>query len=473
MLRFVLTLLLGLWLWCVPATAQTDIQSQFQALAQRPEFAPATLTFSLRDLATGELVASFNGGHSMVPASTLKLLATSFAMNQFSPEQRWRSQVLLPNPANGGVAKTVVLVGSGDPTLGSDQIEGNASTDEILTEIVGAIQQAGISSIQTLVADTSALAIEPIPRSWTYDDFGNYFGAPVSGLNIHDNYYKLTFTPGVVDSPAAIAGIDPNLGWLEFDNALLTGPVGSGDNGYIFGVPGSNQRWVRGTIPPGAEFPLYGAMPDPANAFLKLLQAHLQAAGISVAQLQHQSTPTTTTGTVLWQHDSPPLLEIVRFLHDVSFNLYADDLLALASQHKSRETPVLDWEMATDIELDWLRSLGVPTDGLRLEDGSGLSRRNLVAADAMTALIRADSLQSWWNDYFNTLKPSLGTVRPTSAARGKSGYITGVRTLSGAIRCQSDRQLAFSVLVNHFQGKSTAVADRFISDFLDAVWQVY
>ena len=469
------TALLTLLVCLIPlrpsAYSQPGIVSQVEQLAQRSPLAPATYTFSLRDLETGDIVAESGGNNSMVPASTLKLLGTSLAMSQFPATHHFTTQLVLPQPAISGVADRLVLVGSGDPTLGSSQMEGNATTERLLTDMATAVKAAGITKVKTLAGDTSALALEPIPWSWTYDDFGNYFGAPVSALSIHDNLYKLDFRPGKVGQPAAIAATDPKLDWLIFHNYMKTGAPGSGDNGYIFGVPGSNERWVRGTVPAGETFSIYGSLPDPADTFLRLLQAKLRSQGIEVETLTLQ-THASQTGTVLWQHQSSTVAEMVTYTNQTSFNLYADGLFALAVQKYKGETPVTTWKQATDIETEWLKSIGVPTQGLRIEDGSGLSRRNLVTADAMTALLRSDRQQAWWTQFQAGLNVSNGRVRPNGAARGKSGFIEGVRTLSGVIRCRSGRELAFSVLINHFDG-SVAEANAFISDVLDSVWQSY
>ncbi len=455
------------------ASAQPGFSAQVEQLAQRSPLTPATYTVSLRDMASGEIVADLGGDNSMVPASTLKLVATSLAMSEFPGDRRFSTQLLLPQPAQSGIADSLVLVGGGDPTLGSPQIDGNPTTEQILGDIAAAVRAAGITSVNRLVGDLSALSLEPIPWSWTYDDFGNYFGAPVSALSIHDNLYKLTFQPGQVGQPAAIAAIDPNLSWLTFYNEMKTDAPGTGDNGYVFGVPGSHDRWIKGTIPAGGAFPIYGALPDPADAFLRLLQAKLQAQGISVSEIALQTQPVPQAGvSILWEHQSPTVREMVNYTNQSSFNLYADGLFALAVQKHEGGTPVTTWKQATEIETDWLKSLGVPTKGLRLEDGSGLSRRNLVTADAMTALLRSDRQQSWWPQFWEGLTVSNGRVRPNGVARGKSGFIEGVRTLSGVIRTASDREMAFSILINHYDG-SVAEANAFISDVLDLMWQQF
>ncbi|MGK7909928.1 MAG: D-alanyl-D-alanine carboxypeptidase/D-alanyl-D-alanine-endopeptidase [Synechococcus sp.] len=455
------------------ASAQPDFKAQVEQLARRSPLTPATYTVSLRDVASGDVVAELGGDNSMVPASTLKLVGTSLAMSVFPSDRRFSTQLLLPQPVESGVADSLVVVGGGDPTFGSHQIDGNPTTEQILGDIVSAVQATGITAVQRLVGDISALPLEPIPWSWTYDDFGNYFGAPVSALSIHDNLYKLTFQPGQVGQPAEIVGIDPDLNWLTFHNQMKTDAAGTGDNGYIFGVPGSRDRWIKGTIPAGGAFPIYGALPDPADTFLRLLQTTLQARGISVDEIALQTQPVSRSGSsILWEHQSPTVREMVNFTNQSSFNLYADGLVALAVQQYEGSNPVATWKQATDAETDWLKAIGVPTKGLRLEDGSGLSRRNLVTADAMTALLRSDRQQSWWPQFWEGLTVSNGRVRPNGVARGKSGFIEGVRTLSGVIRTASDRELAFSVLVNHYDG-SVGEANAFISDVLDLIWQQY
>ena len=468
-------LLVGLavvWGWPT-ASAQSGFRAQVEQLAQRSPMTPATYSVSLRDMESGQVVTQLGGDNSMVPASTLKLVSTSLTMSEFPGDRRFSTQLVLPQPAESGIANSLVLVGGGDPTLGSPQIDGNPTTEQILGEIVAAVRVAGIASVKRLVGDVSALSLEPIPWSWTYDDFGNYFGAPVSALSIHDNLYKLTFTPGQVGESAEIAEIEPDLDWLTFYNDMKTGAPGTGDNGYIFGVPGSRDRWIKGTIPAGGAFPIYGALPDPADTFLRLLQAKLQAEGISVDEIAIQTQPDSQIGgSILWEHQSPTVRTMVNYTNQSSFNLYADGLFALAVQQHAGSIPVTTWKQATEVETNWLKSLGVPTKGLRLEDGSGLSRRNLVTADAMTALLRSDRQQSWWPQFWEGLTVSNGRVRPNGVARGKSGFIEGVRTLSGVIRTRTDREMAFSILINHYDG-SVAEANSFISDVLDLIWQQY
>lgn len=460
--------------WTQPQPG-SSFEQAFRELAGAPELLPATIGISLRDLQTGEVLAEVNGSKSLIPASTMKLLVTSYAMSQFPSDQRWLTQLILPTPVQGGRVETAVILGSGDPTLGSPQIEGNPSLDQVLTDITSAIQTAGISEIDTLTVNTHVLQIEPIPWSWSYDDIGNYFGAPIRALNIYDNLYGLTFRPGSVGAPAEWINIEPTLDWIQFSNSMRTGPAGSGDQGYIFGMPEVNQRWLRGTIPAGEDFTIYGSMPDPVDAFLRLLQRDLATAGIRVNRLLQQSEPMdrgTDSPAVIWQQASPPLLAMVQQIHETSFNLYADTLLALTSQQQANPEIIRDWFRATEREQSWLQQIGIGIQGFDLKDGSGLSPRNVITANGMTSVLAFDAQQSWWPNYLQTLAIRGGQDRPSGSVRGKTGFISGVRTLSGVIQCQSGRLLAFSVLINHFEGPLAGV-EASIDRFLDGIWLSY
>lgn len=473
MYRILIWVLLGLWLgWGSTAWTQTN-GSSFQEAIQELSAQPGiTVGVSLRDLNTGELIAEANGSKRLIPASTMKLLVTSYAMSHFPVDQRWITQMVLPEPiAAAGHANSLVIMGSGDPTLGSARIAGNLTLSDLFAEITRAIQTAGIQRIKTLTINTHALEIEPIPWSWAYDDIGNYYGAPIRALNIADNRYGLTFQPGSVGGEADIIQITPNLDWIQFENFMRTGEAGSGDNGYIFGMPEVNQRWLRGTIPAGDPFTIYGSMPDPVEAFLRLLQQSLIGVGITVEQIQQDTQPfSSPNSSVIWQHTSPPLLAIIQEIHEHSFNLYADALLALTSQQRAQPEKIQDWVTATDYENSWLTEAGI--QGLSLKDGSGLSPRNLVTANGMTRLLVLDRQKPWWQEYLQTLSIRNNANFPAGTVRGKTGFISGVRSLSGVIQSQSGRSLAFSVLINHFEGSLTEI-DAAIDQVLTSIWRSY
>jgi len=111
-----------------------------------------------------------------------------------------------------------------------------------------------------------------------------------------------------------------------------------------------------------------------------------------------------------------------------------------------------------EVEERVLRGLGVDTRQLRLEDGSGLSRLNLVTTDMFIALL------SWMDNHarreeFVSSLPVAGQdngvqqMRNTRAAGrlfAKTGYITSVMALSGYTWTGDGEKVAFSILSNNW-----------------------
>ena len=104
-------------------------------------------------------------------------------------------------------------------------------------------------------------------------------------------------------------------------------------------------------------------------------------------------------------------------------------------------------------------SLGMNVENLRLRDGSGLSRHNLVSPNTSVSL-----LEMMWEHPYRTyfieslpLSGLTGTIRKrmigTDAeqnVRAKTGTIGYVSSLSGYAWTQSGEPIIFSIMANHF-----------------------
>jgi D-alanyl-D-alanine carboxypeptidase/D-alanyl-D-alanine-endopeptidase (penicillin-binding protein 4) len=107
----------------------------------------------------------------------------------------------------------------------------------------------------------------------------------------------------------------------------------------------------------------------------------------------------------------------------------------------------------------FLRRQGVNDADYTLADGSGLSRMNRVTTRGQTDLLAAMSRHPH-ADVFRESLPIAGTDGTISkrmkdlAGRvyAKTGFISGVRALSGYARTADDRWLAFSIIYNKIPG---------------------
>ncbi len=111
---------------------------------------------------------------------------------------------------------------------------------------------------------------------------------------------------------------------------------------------------------------------------------------------------------------------------------------------------------------EFLLSMSIAPEEFDLHDGSGLARNDLITPDALVRLLRAMDA-SPQSEAWRSLLPVSGTdgslhERLAGKAAGKvwakTGSLTHVSALSGYLRNRRGDDLTFSILVNHFNGKT-------------------
>ena len=158
------------------------------------------------------------------------------------------------------------------------------------------------------------------------------------------------------------------------------------------------------------------------------------------------------------RRDSAPLLEDLRITDKVSQNLHAEMALRAVAQARrqigSREAGIAE-------EQAFLDEVGVDRGSYTFADGSGLSRLDLVTPTAVVRLL-AHMYHSAARDAWISLLPVAGkdgTLHARfagTAAAGrmfaKTGSLSHVAALSGYARRGNGQMLAFSILVNNYNG---------------------
>jgi D-alanyl-D-alanine carboxypeptidase/D-alanyl-D-alanine-endopeptidase (penicillin-binding protein 4) len=104
-----------------------------------------------------------------------------------------------------------------------------------------------------------------------------------------------------------------------------------------------------------------------------------------------------------------------------------------------------------------------------LADGSGVSWYNAVTpGDIVAVLTDQYRRKSTFGTFLaslpvagvdGTLKSRMGGAETAGRIYAKTGTITGVSTLSGYATTLSNELLAFSIMINHYPGKTDALRD--------------
>ena len=450
----------------LPACARTNeaFQREVEAAAAGPLLRDASWAASVMFADTGERLAAFNAEKNLAPASSLKLLASAAAWSVLGEDYRFRTQVLRGGPigSDGTLEGDLILLGGGDPTLGSTLAKGSQSMEDVFASWTKKLAESGVKRIAgAVVADNGLYGGAPIPGSWSYEDVGNYFAASADALSINDNLYKITFAPGKkAGEDARLLRVEPEVPGMRFVNLMKTGPEGSGDNGYVFCAPGQYAATLRGTVPAGPqEFAIKGALPEPALFAAQAFQRHLEKAGILVSKEARlaQAAAAREPSSLLAQTLSPPLRDIVYVTHKRSFNLYAE-MLARALGARRGKGAVQEGLEAVK---DFLRGAGIDVSGIRLFDACGLSRYDQVKAETLTRVLvvmAKDKDFSAWRDTFVVPGDADATGHIRRFARGlldgklwiKSGSLSGVRGYSGYVKTAKGRLAAFTFIVNGY-----------------------
>ncbi len=433
-------------------------------------------SFYAADAATGEIIAGFNSQKSLIPASGLKLLTSAAALAILGEDYTFNTLLEYDGriDVDGTLHGNFYIRGGGDPSLGSNQVEGALPLDALYEQWVSKIKAAGIVRIDgNIIGDDSYLDFMSLPDYFPWIDMGNYYGAGASGLTINDNLYHLFFKPGKAAGDAAeVLRTEPEIPGIRFFNEMKTGRAGSGDNGYIYAGPGQMLQHLRGTIPAGVdEFSIKGSIPDPAKFAAQYLLSELGKNGVEVngsTATIREMVKATVPRTEIYRHVSPPLKNVVYFLNKRSFNLYAEHLL---KEIGKRIKGSGDIDSGVQAVTEWMQTNGISSEGLFYTDGSGLSRNNGITTRTFVELLAFMSKQQVFEAYFNSLgiagdPNDIGYLKNygqgTRAAfnlRAKTGAIARVRSHSGYVRTRSGRLICFSMIANNFTGGSRHIDD--------------
>ena len=166
---------------------------------------------------------------------------------------------------------------------------------------------------------------------------------------------------------------------------------------------------------------------------------------------------------------SPALPEVLRDMNKWSNNVIAREVLAtLGAVSEPGEDSVAAGARAAQRSL---ASNGIPTAGLVIENGAGLSRNERITAATLGQMLQS----AWRSRTMPELISSLpvagidGTARKRlagSAAAGsahvKTGTLDGVRSIAGYVLANSGRRYVVVLMINH----PNASAARAVQDAL-------
>ncbi|MGN0190005.1 MAG: D-alanyl-D-alanine carboxypeptidase/D-alanyl-D-alanine-endopeptidase [Candidatus Cryptobacteroides sp.] len=415
-----------------------------------------------------------SGTRLLLPASNMKTVTTAAALHKLGGDFRFRTSIGYSGRIEDGILKgDLYIIGGGDPTIGSVNPIAEA-LESTFGKWAALVEGAGIREIEgQIIGDGRWLEGMMEQESWQLNDSGTYYGSGVSGLSFYENVQDFLVQAGKeAGDPLSVSVKYPVTPWLRYSFPCVTGPKGSGNTLYFYTTSLSSIGEMRGTFAvdrkPRTE--------QAANKFPEMTCAayfcdYLERCGITCSDGPadlglvfgaSEGVPQEEL-TVLGFTESPDLESIVQVTNRESNNLYAETLLRTLGKLYGNSS---DYKASCAVLRKVLKDMGADSEGMRISDGSGLSREDHLSADFLCRLLGA-VLEQPYKDIFIQSLPKPGgegsikfIMQEAPAAvkeriRMKSGSMSDVRCFSGYILPRdgnSGQTIVFSLLVNNFTG---------------------
>ena len=347
-----------------------------------------------------------------------------------------------------------------------------------------------------LIGDESFFVGPPYGSGWAWDDMNYYYGAEISALTINDNTLQVSVKPGAsVGAPCQLT-ISPATSYVVLSNRTQTITAGGKREINFYRPIEQNVIYVTGQMPLGhTNYSDDVTMHHPAGLFAAFFKEALARNGIKVTGqtrtinwLDRQGQALDTGKLVeLGAVESLPLRDINALVQKPSQNLYTDLMLAhigalesaRARQNRdtasltNREESVVGAPTSEDLgvrELNkFLTKAGVKRGDVRFEEGSGLSRNNLVTPNATIALLEFMSKHAEAKSYYDalpiagkdgTLRNRLKGTRAEGNVHAKTGTLRWANSTSGYLTTAAGEKLVFCLMLNRYAAPSPEFSAR-------------
>lgn len=411
----------------------------------------AAVGLVIQDPKTGNIVYEARAEETFHPASTTKLFTAAAALKYLG--ENFQFQTTLQAPLDKLTSNTLndnlYFVFRGDPTFQVKHI----------LEIFQALKAKGVNQIQgNVVIDDSAFAEPYYAQGWTWDSLPWYYSAPITSIMINENKVRLKFNrPQGLNSPIKIEQADKELPNFKIDSKVMAVTEQEAEHSCQLNVKVRNNDinlsgcWPLEKTPIVVELAL-----DDTRALAKtLIEAALKQADIKLTGTISFGNAPKNVPAIIVKRSAPLKMLLPRVLAD-SNNIYAESLtkalgLAYGGQGTFQAGIHAIQEILTeDSQIEFSK--------MKLSDGSGQSRYNLVSPFLVTQLLYF----MYHNPAFPIFQASLSSSGQTGtlATRlkdknmvgrivGKTGSATGTSALSGYFTTMKGKEYVFSLIINH------------------------
>jgi D-alanyl-D-alanine carboxypeptidase/D-alanyl-D-alanine-endopeptidase (penicillin-binding protein 4) len=407
------------------------------------------VALSVQEVNGGKPLAAFNQNVPFGPASTMKLVTTSAALELLGPSFTWKTQAFASGTQSGDLLQgDLILRGSGDPKL----------VLENFWLFLRQIRARGIREIRgNLVLDRSAFSENVYdPTKFDGEALKPYNAGP-DALLLNFQAFRFRFIVNQPGGPVQVAVDPPAAGYLVVGPKSSNEECGDWKEKLRARFDGSGAQFSGSFSTQCGEktwyvHPHQMTHTQYFNSVFRQMWADL--GGSLKGEVSAGATPAGARLVAEWESVSLP--EVIRDINKFSNNVMARQLLLTlaADNPKIPASP----ERGAQAIKTWLAGKGIEASELVIENGSGLSRTERISAATMGQVLVA-AFQSPLMPEFMSSMPIAGydgTMRNRLKARSaaghahiKTGRLDDVAAIAGYVLAASGKRYAVVCFINH------------------------
>jgi D-alanyl-D-alanine carboxypeptidase/D-alanyl-D-alanine-endopeptidase (penicillin-binding protein 4) len=460
------------------ATGADNFFAEIDSFLADSALANALIGLAIFDITSDSTLYELNADKLLSPASNLKLFTSAAALELLGPGYRFKTRFFYTGNLDekGRLNGNLIVVGGGDPLISG---RFRKSITEVLYLWADSLLSYGIKEIRgDLIVDNSFFTGPQLGAGWSWDDLTDWYACPVTALVFNDNCVDLEFVPGEKVGDKAKIVINPETDYIKITNNTITLPAGSKFTLDYYRTPSTNYVEFFGGI----------AIDDSGQVdYVSVHRPEIYCAYIFADVLEDKNI--NFKGDILnlddtndekqtqimesrkplfvWQSDS--LGVVVTVINQRSQNLFAELALLTIGKEIGGEG---SFTRSIEIVETFFDSIGISSDDLDMNDGSGLSYINLVKPDAIIRLLKYMHSSKHFDTYYNSLRTPrsfrLVDVENRENIRVKRGTIANTRTYSGYLTGpKTGHLLAFSIMVNNY-----SCPKKYVDSWQDSILEI-
>lgn len=458
-------LLLALVIFPLSGYCVTDYQQKLRTLIPYSAKENGKLGVYVKSLKGDSVVFGHNESENFIPASNNKIISSYAALSLFGKNYRFKTEFYINREVReGSIQGGLYIKAYGDPSIKTDD----------LIEIVRGMKSMGIKRIKgNLYFDETYFDNVKYPAGWKTEWVGDYYSPPISAFNLNYNTVKVVVTP-LRSGRRPKVEVYPEHYGIRIRNRAITSKKTRGRDLVVKLKSDDKVLNVSGNIDPrdGVQT-IEVAVSKPREYFGKVFAKLLKKEGIKFnGRISVRKVPRLSD--LFYIHYSDPLYEIINEFNKNSVNIIGEALVKTLGAEFVQSPGT--WEDGASVILEFIRKRGL---GNRMEiyDGSGLSVYNKVSPKVLAEILALAYYDPNFSREFlsslpvagidGTLKKKFKNSLIEGRVIAKTGYLSGVRALSGYVYAKNGNILVFSVISNGLGSEIKDFHERFLVELLD------